>query len=286
MSLEELVRHTIDFRHSQVEASALLSIHNRVVNLFFESRHREFLDELQDMARRFPEGTGARLRGLLRQAAAAFPESGVGDALARTLVRVEGTLAELEQLKGDRVGLRSWQQRALVALTEIEDALPEFLRHLDELCACEAGDVVEEMVRVKSDLLREHAITVSLRRGPAGRSPRAVIGREDLLLVLENLFTNSVDAMTGIQGPLIEISVNAADRQVQIEFCDNGPGIRPGDEERIFEWSYTTRPNGKGYGLARSRELLEHYGGRIMLGPRVGGTGALFLITLRSPSDG
>src|SRR4029077_17467319 len=40
-------------------------------------------------------------------------------------------------------------------------------------------------------------------------------------------------------------------------------GIPPGDEEKIFESYYTTKPGGLGLGLSLSRSILRAQGGRL-----------------------
>jgi nitrogen fixation/metabolism regulation signal transduction histidine kinase len=66
---------------------------------------------------------------------------------------------------------------------------------------------------------------------------------------------------------------------VAILLEDNGVGIRPGDEERIFEAFYTTKPKGTGLGLGIVRRIVEDHNGRIELVP-THLPGAAFRITL------
>jgi signal transduction histidine kinase len=51
--------------------------------------------------------------------------------------------------------------------------------------------------------------------------------------------------------------------------ADNGPGIRPEDQQLIFEKfrqvgdTMTAKPSGTGLGLPISRRIVEHFGGRL-----------------------
>jgi two-component system OmpR family sensor kinase len=64
---------------------------------------------------------------------------------------------------------------------------------------------------------------------------------------------------------------------------DRGPGIPPGEEERIFERFYQPDPSrsqgGTGLGLAIARWIVEQHGGRIWAGNEPAG-GALFAVVL------
>ncbi|PSQ27363.1 hypothetical protein BRD03_07260 [Halobacteriales archaeon QS_9_68_17] len=42
--------------------------------------------------------------------------------------------------------------------------------------------------------------------------------------------------------------------------ADDGPGISPEDNERVFESGYTTRENGTGYGLSVVERIAEAHG--------------------------
>ena len=66
--------------------------------------------------------------------------------------------------------------------------------------------------------------------------------------------------------------------------ADDGPGIRAGDEERIFEPFVSGKPvgQGSGLGLAISRQLVEGFGGRIRVARQE--VGARFEIDLIAES--
>src|SRR3954454_10945539 len=61
----------------------------------------------------------------------------------------------------------------------------------------------------------------------------------------------------------------ATDGRTTIEICDEGPGIRPEDGERVFERFYradearSARDGGSGLGLAISRWIVDAHGGEI-----------------------
>ena len=66
---------------------------------------------------------------------------------------------------------------------------------------------------------------------------------------------------------------------------DNGPGVRAEDQKIIFEKFrqagdvMTDRPQGTGLGLPISRQIIEHFGGRLWV-ESIPGEGATFIFEL------
>jgi two-component system nitrogen regulation sensor histidine kinase GlnL len=101
-----------------------------------------------------------------------------------------------------------------------------------------------------------------------------LLGDESLLIQLFlNLIKNAVEAV-GENGVIRVTSRVVADysmtqkgeqraRMVAIEICDDGPGIRKDDMERLFTPFYTTKPNGTGLGLAICNNIVSEHRGMI-----------------------
>ena len=50
---------------------------------------------------------------------------------------------------------------------------------------------------------------------------------------------------------------------MRIEVADNGPGIPPGEREKLFLPYYSTKRRGSGLGLAIVRRIIAEHGGTI-----------------------
>jgi PAS domain S-box-containing protein len=84
--------------------------------------------------------------------------------------------------------------------------------------------------------------------------------------ILMNLLGNAIK-FTPANG-FIQLDAHAQDDFVRIDVRDSGPGIPPGEEQRIFEAFYRTQQwgntvEGSGLGLAITRRLVELQGGEI-----------------------
>ena len=100
--------------------------------------------------------------------------------------------------------------------------------------------------------------------------------------VFMNLISNAIDALTDqlseqprdIQAwqPLIEISTEIVERSgaewLSVRIVDNGQGMPPEIQQRIFEMFFTTKPVGKGTGLGLTishQIVTQKHGGELLL---------------------
>jgi signal transduction histidine kinase/DNA-binding response OmpR family regulator len=100
--------------------------------------------------------------------------------------------------------------------------------------------------------------------------------------VLLNLVGNAIKFTPN--GGHIELSAILVQDKVRVEVRDDGPGIPPEEQQRIFEAFYRLRETGKktegtGLGLAITHRLVELHGGELSLESKVG-EGSCFYFSL------
>ena len=138
-------------------------------------------------------------------------------------------------------------------------------------------EIVGVVLNRLGDRLKDHPITVKL----PGNLP--LIPFDGLLIeqVLVNLFDNAIKYTP--KGTPLELSASESFYTVTVSLADRGPGIPPGEEERIFEKfvSGRTTGGGVGLGLAICRTIINAHGGKIWAENRPDG-GAVFRFTLSS----
>jgi signal transduction histidine kinase len=279
---EDLIRFTHDFRHAGIEARALLSIHGRAQNLFLSGEpHPPFLSALKELAATYPQATGERIRELFSLSQAAFPDLAESSRLEESERCLADLLGQLVRLGGETEPLSRWRDQLLLALKATEAALKALLNRLDLLCSCEIRDVLREACATQGEALRRAGVALRVEEGTGPLC--ALIVPESLLMILENLFTNALAAPEATKEPRIEIELRPTNQEIHLRFRDNGPGVPLEHAGKIFQYGFSTRSGGKGYGLARSREILGHFGGSMVLEP-CKAPGASFLITLRTVS--
>ncbi len=99
--------------------------------------------------------------------------------------------------------------------------------------------------------------------------------------VFLNLLTNARDAMANATRKIITIACTPKGNMVEIGFCDTGPGIPAGFEQRVFDPFFTTKEVGAGTGLGLSITygIIKEHQGTITVQNQPD-AGAFFLIQL------
>ena len=115
--------------------------------------------------------------------------------------------------------------------------------------------------------------------------PGIVADRRALHHVIYELIDNCI-TYRAVDRPLqVEISGRRQDRWVEIRVEDNGRGVPPGPEDRLFELfqggTRAAAAQGRGIGLATCRRLVTRWGGQIRC-ERRSTQGASFVFTGRS----
>jgi two-component system sensor histidine kinase HydH len=159
-----------------------------------------------------------------------------------------------------------------VRIEKITTDLLDFVRQGElERTPSDLGDLVRLSVR---EIVPPERLRLQLPAAPLVVPVDAARLRQ----VIENVARNAVSAG---EGP-VEIALAADGQVVTLTVRDHGPGIPPGQAERIFEPFVTTRTRGTGLGLSIARRIVERHGGTIGAGNHPQG-GAVFRLTLPLP---
>ena len=103
-------------------------------------------------------------------------------------------------------------------------------------------------------------------------------------VLMEQVLINLLENALKFSPPdgAIELTASVKEGVLLVEIADQGPGLPPGEEKRIFDKFYRADPKregGVGLGLTICRGIIEAHGGRIWAENRPGG-GARFHFTL------
>src|SRR5262249_18728834 len=146
----------------------------------------------------------------------------------------------------------------------------EIIRNLSRFSAQQPGppslvrlaDVINEVVQLRRRDLDNCAIALGVNLA----TRREVYANfTELEQVTLNFVINAQQSIesTGRTGGRILIRAFDAGRKVRLEVQDDGPGVSPEDEAKLFQPFFTTKPVGKGTGLGGSvtYAIIESYAG-------------------------
>lgn len=111
--------------------------------------------------------------------------------------------------------------------------------------------------------------------------------RDQLIQVLTNLIKNAQEAAHASEAPEIWVSLRQLSATAELSVRDNGPGLAPEVEARLFEPYVTSKPDGTGLGLAIAERIVSEHGGKIRhQRPKGGGAEFIVELPLKLKSDG
>jgi signal transduction histidine kinase len=161
-------------------------------------------------------------------------------------------------------------------MAKIESGHAEW--HTDDVDMCA---LVRQAVSTTAEMFKERQtlVTVSLPDQPV-----RLLGDPDRLMqVMLNLLSNAAKFVP-VPGGRVGVSMSRDDAGVTVRVTDNGPGVTADQQALIFErfrqgGDAANRPQGTGLGLPISRQIVEHFGGRLWLESSPG-QGAAFCFAL------
>jgi two-component system sensor histidine kinase HupT/HoxJ len=147
----------------------------------------------------------------------------------------------------------------------------DIVEDLRRLSSDGSGEMVvfdlAETARVAAEwVMRGMSQSVTLDSTALGRA--IVLGRPGhIQQVVMNLIQNAVDALEGVSGARISLSVRTEAGQAVLIVADNGPGVPEAVRAAIFDPFFTTKAVGRGtgLGLSISHKIAEEHGGLLAL---------------------
>jgi two-component system, NtrC family, sensor kinase len=111
--------------------------------------------------------------------------------------------------------------------------------------------------------------------------PLARCRRSEILQVVLNLFSNAIEAVEKEADPVVRVRTWSEGSSLRLEIADNGRGLPPAVERRLFQPFVSTKPMGRGSGMGLSicRGIVESHGGTIEAASKPG-DGTRFTVTL------
>ena len=170
------------------------------------------------------------------------------------------------------------------AMKQMVNAFSEYARAPDmHFSHFDLNQLITEVV----DLYRVQDSSAELKLLLDPQLPAISADRMRIRQILNNLVTNSLEALEGRPGARIEIETHVSEdgpkhlASVAIVVADNGPGFQRDLIGTVFDPYVTSKPKGTGLGLAIVKKIVEEHGGRIEAdNQRTGGARVRILLPL------
>src|SRR5258708_4263123 len=184
-------------------------------------------------------------------------------------------------------------QRVARSIEEECDRLHRLITDLLDLSRIQAGRVamrvgsvhLQQLVAEVIDQLAPRAPRHSLRSSFAPNFPIIRGDADQLRRALSNLVQNAIKYSPN-GGEVLVVGEMAPPARVLVRVIDQGTGIPPGEQERIFERFHRSDTRlsrataGVGLGLYITRSIVEGHGGRIWAESPGPGRGSIFTMVL------
>jgi signal transduction histidine kinase len=276
-----VVDSQIVFTERERELGAIIAAYNDVTERL-KSAHERLGEEVARLREELRQ-KNAELRRRERLAALGEMAAGLAHEVRNPLGGIALYASMLEGQLADRPASRTAASKISQGVRALDRLVGEILdfaqEHRLDPRPCRMADVlsmVEESIRPWAV---EQIVDVAI--DPAALDVEACCDSLRMQQVLLNLVMNGIQAV-GENG---HVWVSASERPdghgIEIEVCDDGPGIPPENLDRIFNPFFTTRATGTGLGLAIVHRIVEAHGGIIRASNRLEG-GARFVIRLPS----
>ncbi|MDP3707034.1 MAG: sensor histidine kinase [Polaromonas sp.] len=196
-------------------------------------------------------------------------------------------LAEL--IQGDTDMAPEQRQHFVAIIVAETERLTRLVNQVLDLAKIESGNaewhntevdmraLLGRAVETTAEMFRERRCAIELRLPPQLRTLRADPDR--LMQVVLNLLSNAAKFVP-VPGGRVVVSLASDVSGLTVRVQDNGPGVPKEQQGLIFErfrqgGDGINRPQGTGLGLPISRQIVEHFGGRLWLASSPG-QGACF----------
>jgi two-component system sensor histidine kinase HydH len=197
--------------------------------------------------------------GIMRIQTSKIRRNAAGTGLEASAMIIEGEILRLSIL-ADRI--RDFLKSSQAKIEELDILL--FLKSFTD----RYGDLNSMGISLELEL-------------PQLESATALADREKLIIALDNLVSNSIEAVkdSQVEEKKITVRLYQRERRWAVAVMDTGKGIPLDLQRRIFDPFFTTKERGSGIGLALARRFVESFGGTISY-EGAGKSGAIFVITL------
>jgi len=233
---------------------------------------------IDDRLRRLRVDGVIKVANLLNEHADDLPEflakDGCGERIRQYLSGLTKELTEDQRLL---IGEMEFLIDKVQHIRNIITAEQQYARRVSFREQCDLHRLIDDTLLMHGHSLAKYEVEV---RREFDEVPLSLLEKSKLLQVVDNLIKNAIESMSTHDAPrLLTVRTRMlTPHRVRLEVTDTGLGITPADAGRIFNFGFTTKTTGNGFGLHSAANTMAEMGGSISAHSDGLGQGAQFAI--------
>ena len=232
----------------------------------------ELIEEYNRMVDKLEESKTQLIR-LEREGAWREMARQIAHDIKNPLTTMKLSMQQLERVSNDPMQAAAYLKKAITRLIEQIDSLAQIASEFSMFANLEIQTrhelVINDVVESVYDLFTEQK-EVELRLNIPEERIRISGDKNHLIRVFNNLVINAIQAIPENRKGKINVLLYRKGNKAVVQIRDNGGGIPPDIQKRVFEPNFTTKSSGSGLGLAICRRIVEELDGAIRFETRQG----------------
>ncbi|MFN0014632.1 MAG: ATP-binding protein [Saprospiraceae bacterium] len=246
-----------------------LQLENKNESLVYQGDAQDelsaLIDEYNRMVEKLEESKGQLIR-LERESAWREMARQVAHDIKNPLTTMKLSMQQLERVSSEPAQAALYLKKAITRLIEQIDSLAQIASEFSMFANLDIQQkqdiVLNDVVESVYDLFSEQR---DVRLEMAVPTERYHISgdKNHLIRVFNNLVINAMQAIPSDRTGLIKVALFRENNHAVVRINDNGGGIPPEIQKRVFEPNFTTKTSGSGLGLAICKKIVEALDGNI-----------------------
>jgi len=217
------------------------------------------------MVEKLEESKGQLIR-LERESAWREMARQVAHDIKNPLTTMKLSMQQLERVSAEPAQAALYLKKAITRLIEQIDSLAQIASEFSMFANLDIQQkqdiVLNDVVESVYDLFSEQKDVALDLKIPTERFH--ISGdKNHLIRVFNNLVINAIQAIPSDRKGQIQVSIFRQNDHAVVRIHDNGGGIPPEIQKRVFEPNFTTKTSGSGLGLAICKKIIEALDGDI-----------------------
>jgi len=142
------------------------------------------------------------------------------------------------------------------------------------------SEMMDDVLKMHSEMFRKYKIKITKKYS---KTNHILIEKGKLIQVFVNLLKNAIESLEAKdeKNRIINIKILEEKEHQIIEIVDNGIGISNDNLSRIFTYGFSTKKDGKGFGLHTSAMAMTEMKGKLTAESEGEGKGAKFIVNIK-----